>query len=85
MTTMAFLFAAGGQVGVGGYKKGTILKYHKTNANQQEQLDQQQDCGTSPSVPTIPTPDTGGGGGGKGEGRRVQGGYDVSSSECRPC
>ena len=74
MTTMAFLFAAGGQVGVWEYKKGTISKYHKTNATQQEQHDQEQDCGTSPSVPTIPTP-TGGGGGGRGEGQRVQGGY----------
>ena len=74
MTTMAFLFAAGGQVGVWEYKKGTISKYHKTNATQQEQHDQEQDCGTSPSVPTIPT-STGGGGGGRGEGQRVQGGY----------
>ena len=46
-------------------KWGTNSKYHKTNATQQEHLDQQQDSGTFSSVLTIPTP-TGGCGGGKG-------------------
>ena len=39
MTTMDFLFAADGQMGVWGYKEGTISKYHNTNATQQEQHD----------------------------------------------